>query len=205
MINRMKWYLSHYNLMLIICAFSCLLSSCGTQKKGTVEIEKSRDSSIPVKIRIVDVREDSTWIRLLIPTEFDLKNSTNSRIKLSDGYLTLRGGNVNIASVLLSKRNKLELGFGDIKFDKNDQRHFKAYTSYKVMLSNEEKKGILKDAKFSQHMLKSKKEVYDIGTLENASPALLKKVPDSLKGYIRMHFYNFTTQQRFAKNIPVEF
>ncbi len=34
---------------------------------------------------------------------------------------------------------------------------------------------------------------------------LLEKIPDSLKGFIRMEFYNRDTQKTFFKNIPVKF
>ncbi|WP_438711853.1 hypothetical protein ACSTS3_04680 [Aquimarina muelleri] len=204
MTNKYKTNSSLYGLILLL-VFSFLIQSCGTQKNGTVKIEKSQDISIPVKILVGDIRGDSTWTRLLIPTEFYLMNTFNSRIKLSDGHLSLKGGNVSSSPVILLTKNKLDLGFRDIKFDKNEKKHFKVYTSYKLLLSNQEKDQILNKAKFAQYMFTSKKEVYDIDTLKDTPSFLLNKVPDSLKGFIRMYFYDFITKKRFAKNIPVDF
>lgn len=204
MTNKHKTNSSLSGLILLL-VFSFLIQSCGTQKNGTIKIEKSQDISIPVKLLIHKTNKDSLYSTLFIPIEFDIINTLSPRIKLSRGYLSLRGGNVNSSSIVLLIRNKLDLGFMDIKFNKDEKKHFKAYTSYKLTLSNQEKDEILKNAKFAQYMFTSKKEVYDIGMLKNMPSSLLEKVPDSLKGFIRMHFYDLAGQKNFAKNLPVKF
>ncbi len=189
----------------IFLLFALFIQSCNTHKSGTVKVERSKNISIPVKILIHETNKDSSLTRLFIPVEFDITNTFSPRIKLSDGYLSLRGGNVQSGSIDLLTDNKLDLAFNNIKFNKNEKKHFKAYTSYKLILSNHEKDEILKDAKFAQYMFTSKKEVYDIGSLKKTPPFLLKKVPDSLKGFIRMHFYDLARRKRFAENLPVKF
>ncbi|WP_438711135.1 hypothetical protein ACSTS3_21635 [Aquimarina muelleri] len=191
--------------LLALVVFSFLLQSCGTHKKGKIEVVKNFEPSIPVKLLIYESDKDSTITRLYIPIEFTIINKFNNRIKLYDGYLSRNGGNVQSGSISLLIDNKLDLALRNINFKKNEKKHYKAYTSYKLKLSNQEKEKILKNATFVQYRFDSKKEVYDIDLLKNVKSFLLKKVPDSLKGFIRMEFYNPSTEKNFFKNIPVKF
>ncbi|WP_146052911.1 hypothetical protein [Aquimarina sp. I32.4] len=191
--------------LIVLLALSFLAVSCGTHKQGKIQVDLNQEVSIPVKLLIYNTDKDSTLIRLYIPIEFDLINKFNSKVRLSSGYLSLKGGNVQSGSISLLIDNKLGLTFRNLKFDTNEKKHFKAYTSYKIMIPNIEKEQILKDAEFAQHRFSSKKEVYNIGMIKDVPSFLLEKVPDSLKGFIRMEFYNTSTQKNFAKNIPVAF
>ena len=135
MIIKREYQIGFYNLILFFCA-SVLLQSCGAHKKGQLQITKSDLVSSPVKLLIDTIGEDSTKVRLFIPTEFELKNNLDSRLKLSGGYLSLRGGNVQSGSIDVLINNKLELALREIKFNTGESRDFKAYSNIEVEQNN---------------------------------------------------------------------
>ena len=185
--------------------FLLLTISCKSQKKDSLTIKIKEHNDMPLKMVVHKHYKDSALVDFYIPTAFKLSNNTDSDVKLIDSYLSIKGGNVSSGSVKVLKNKIISYGFRKINIDKKDSKNFMIYTSYKASLMNREKENILKNAKLSQFFSDKKREVFDLKKSENTLRVLREKVPDSLRGFIRLVFKDYSTKKMFSKNIKVNF
>lgn len=182
--------------------FFVFLHSCTSQEK---EIIINRvNTKLPIKIMLSESYNDSTRIRLMIPQEFEMINYQNSKIDLEGIRLSITGSNVFSARkgyLEIVKDSLLSNKSGIIKLSK--QEKYKVYACYHSFVTDIEKNIILNNSNFSQK--KYNQKIYNINEVSQVKKILFEKIPDSLKGYIQISFYNNSTKEFFAKNIPIKF
>ena len=191
-----------YYKRILVCLFTIIfLFSCNSQ-----EIVYNRaETELPVKLLVSEKHGDSTIINIMIPQIFDLKNNSNSVIRLVLTSFSIDGSNYlnSNGSRTYAIKDSLVNAPNNINFSKRQKERFNIYVSYRAYLSNKEKEDILKKGTFVQ--LKHKKKVYNIDSTKEIEKFVNKKIADSLKGYINLKFRNTSTKKWIVKNIPVKF
>ncbi|TPN83855.1 hypothetical protein [Aquimarina algicola] len=187
-------------IKLIILVIYIFVTSCQSQE---IEITK-QPTDLPVKISISKSYNDSTIVNIMLPQKLLVKNGSN-KTRLVQTRLSLSGANIygEKGSRLYAFKDSLVFPPYKQIFSENEKQVFSLYASYQTYLTDKEKNQLLKGSKLVQ--LKHKKEVYDVNPLIDVNKIISKKIPDSLKGFIRFSLYDMPLDSSSYKNIPIEF
>ena len=182
---------------------SILFISCKTANQNVICTLDTLE--IPVKLLEAQIKQDSTYVTLMIPKKLTVKNNYRNRIRLSLANLSIdeHGGGNGAKYRIYGVNDSLNTPLYQINFKRNQKKEYSIYLGYTLKIDNTEKEIILKNATFSQK--RQGKNIYDIGFMKEVNYYLQQKIPDSIKGYLTSTFYNNEINGYFKEAVQVKF